>query len=71
MPEILVQVIDAAVIEQVMIGVENSRFRGDLNLSLSDEGVLWITQRGESVAVVAFMLANFFTGSRSAGVDEP
>jgi hypothetical protein len=42
-PEILVQVIDAAVIEQVVIGVENSRLRRDLDLSLSDECVLRIS----------------------------
>src|SRR6266567_7927573 len=69
--EVLVQVIDTAVIEQVMVGIENSRFRSDLDLSLSDECVLWIAQRGEFVAVVAFMLANFFSGIRPAGIDEP
>src|SRR5713101_5153902 len=69
--EILVQVIDTAVIEQAVIGVENSSFRGNLDLSLSDECVLWIAQGGELVAVVLFMLANFFSGRRPAWIDEP
>src|SRR6266566_2650065 len=69
--EIHVQVIDAAVIEQPVIGVEDGRFRRNPDLSLSDERVLRIAQRREFVAVVAFMLANFFSGSHPAGIDEP
>src|ERR1700674_4901018 len=69
--EILAQGINTPLVEQVMIGVKNSRFRRDLYLSLRDQCVVWIEQRGEFIAVVTFMLANFICGSRPAGIDEP
>src|SRR5882762_1895072 len=48
--DVLVQVIDPAVVEQAVINVEYGHFRSDLDVSLIDKRVLRIAQRSELVA---------------------
>src|SRR2546425_10359390 len=70
-PKVFVHVINTAVIEQAATGVEDGRFRRDLDFRLSDEHVLWIAQRREFIAILEFMLANFSRRSSPARIDKP
>src|SRR2546422_8478153 len=70
-PKVFVHVIDTAVIEQAATGVEDGRFRRDLDFRLSDEHVLWIAQRRGFLGILGFMVAKFFPPSRSCSVDKP
>jgi hypothetical protein len=59
------------VIDKPVVRVEDRRFRRHLHLRLRGERVLWIAQRRELVPIFAFMLADFFSGSALARVDQP
>jgi hypothetical protein len=60
--KVLIQVINAAMIDQSVIRIEDSRFRRDLDLPLGGESVFGIAQRREFIAVLAFVFANFLSG---------
>src|SRR5919108_4755535 len=69
--EVFIPVIDAAVVDQPVMRVENCSFGCDLNLRLRDKCMLRVAQRGELVAIFAFVLANFFRRGRFPKIDKP
>ncbi|OLD15911.1 MAG: hypothetical protein AUI91_15230 [Acidobacteria bacterium 13_1_40CM_3_56_11] len=69
--EILVQVIDAAVVRETAAGVEHGYFGRDTGLSQFHERAVWVAQGRKLVTVFAFMLANFFCRFGLVRVNQP
>lgn len=69
--QVFIPVVDPAVVDQPVMCVEDRRFRRNLCLRLRDQRMLRIAQRGELVAILAFMLSNFFRRSGLAKINKP
>ena len=69
MAEILIQVIDAAMINQPVLRVEDSRLRRHLDLTFRYKCVLGIAQGGKLVAIISLVLANLLRRCCFAGID--
>lgn len=69
--EILVQIINAAVIEELVICIEDSSFGRYLDLRLGYQRVLRIAQREEFVAVLLLVLADLVSRCCFARIDKP
>src|ERR1700731_67382 len=69
--EILVQIVDPAVVDEAPIGVEDRRLRRYLDVTLLDKGVLRIAEGRNLVTEVPHMLANHFGRFRPARIDQP
>src|SRR5580698_5291996 len=68
---ILVKIVDPAVIDQTPVGTKYGNFRRNLDLTLLYKHMLRIAQRWNLVTVLALVLADHFRGFRLARINQP